>query len=85
MELSQLELESMAWFREMRLKDEEWLAQHIPIRDAVFEEHEYTTEKAKSSSARAQRVWAECEWTQEQYRNMKSNYKVQMDFMNKAC
>ena len=55
-ELAALEAESLAWYREMRLQEEAWLAQHIPIRDAVFEDHETSSARAGSSSARASKA-----------------------------
>lgn len=47
----------------MRQQEEDWLEQHIPIRDAVFKEHEETFELASASSKAALDEMEKCNKT----------------------
>ena len=73
-QLDEFDLETLAWFKERRLQDEAWKAQHIPVRDLVFSEHYRTSARAKSSSIQATAALHKCEWTQQQYREMNDDY-----------
>lgn len=64
-EYDEIELASQAWYRAMRLQEEAWLAQHIPVRDAVFEEHETTSARASQSSRAALEELENCDRVKE--------------------
>lgn len=68
----------------MRLQEEEWLAQHIPIRDAVFKEHEETFTLASASSKAALEEIGKCDETRTQYSGMKDNFSSRVEQMNLA-
>ena len=82
--LDKYELESQAWFREMRQQEEDWLSVHIPIRDAVFKEHEETFELASASSKAALEELEKCDETTTKYYEMKDDFTERVAAMNRV-
>ena len=67
----------------MRQQEEDWLEQHIPIRDAVFKEHEETFELASASSKAALDEMEKCNKTKAQYAGMKDDFSSRVEQMDR--
>ena len=57
------ERESMEWYRQMRLQDEQWRKRHEPMRDIVFKEHDESYHRAVTTSAKARVAQKRCSAT----------------------
>ena len=69
----------------MRKQEEEWSALHIPIRDTVFHDHEESSYRARTASARARLCNNNCEKLQHEYKGMRGGYKKEVARVNEIC
>jgi len=84
-ELDIHERESMQWYRQMRIQEEQWRTKHFPVRDIVFKDHDQSYHRAVTSAAKARVCQRRCIDTQSQYSNMKNDYKEGLEQLTQVC